>query len=183
MKKATQFAARRRTTQLFVTSSSTASLPSSETSALSVNHLDGGYAYEWVDNTPQLWIDLFRVLHHHQPSSIALNLDPTVVFSGGMHVGEHNEMRTQLGDHFMRKTRVVPMLGVEFVAMRVDGQLEWYRRLQETAWAMVSEAFSEKVVVPGVTTSEVRRCLSSFLTLMMGMFRSSPGGFARRCKR
>jgi len=54
----------------------------------------------------------------------------------------------------MSKAKVVPMLGVEYVAKRVESQLEWYTKMQETAWAMVSEAFSEKVVVPGTTTSE-----------------------------
>ena len=53
------------------------------------------------------------------------------------------------------------MLGVEYVATRVEGQLEWYQKLQESAWAMVTEAFSEKVIVPGVTTSQVRAILQS----------------------
>lgn len=72
-----------------------------------------------------------------------------------MHAGEFMEMGQKLGELWLNRTMVVPMLGVEFVAMRVVGQLEWYRKMQETAWAMVSEGFSEKAVVPGVTTAEV----------------------------
>jgi hypothetical protein len=37
----------------------------------------------------------------------------------------------------------------------VEGQLEWYKKLQETTWAMISEAFSEKVITPGETSTEV----------------------------
>jgi hypothetical protein len=33
------------------------------------------------------------------------------------------------------------------------GQLEWYQRLQETTWAMITEAFSENVIVPGKTST------------------------------
>jgi hypothetical protein len=49
----------------------------------------------------------------------------------------------------------VPTVAVEFVASKSDGQLEWYRKLQSTAWAMIEEAFSEQVITPGVTTTEV----------------------------
>ena len=147
MKRATQFAARRRTVQLFV-------LPEK----LDSNGTDlrvGESAFTWVDNTPQIWSDLNKTLHAYKPESIAVNLDPTVVFSGGMHVGEYEEMKSVLGAGWMSRMKIVPMLGVEYVASRVDSQLEWYTKMQETAWAMVSEAFSEKTVVPGVTTSEV----------------------------
>jgi len=47
------------------------------------------------------------------------------------------------------------MIAVEFVASKVPGQLEVYRKLQSTAWAMIEEAFSEKVITPGVTTTDV----------------------------
>ncbi len=41
-----------------------------------------------------------------------------------------------------------------------EGRLKWYRNLQETAWAMIGEAFSEKVITPGLTTTEVGISLS-----------------------
>jgi hypothetical protein len=47
------------------------------------------------------------------------------------------------------------MVAVEFVASKVPDQLEWYRKLQSTAWAMIKEGFSEKVITPGETTTEV----------------------------
>lgn len=47
------------------------------------------------------------------------------------------------------------MLPVEVVATMVPSRLPWYRRMQETAWAIIEEAFSEKVIVPGKTTALV----------------------------
>jgi hypothetical protein len=47
------------------------------------------------------------------------------------------------------------MVAVEFVASKVPEQLEWYRKLQSTAWAMIEEGFSEKAITPGETTTEV----------------------------
>lgn len=47
------------------------------------------------------------------------------------------------------------MLGVELVATMVKGRLPWYRKMMETAWAIIEEGFSEKVIVPGKSTSWV----------------------------
>jgi len=47
------------------------------------------------------------------------------------------------------------MVAVEYIGTMVKGRLEWYRRLQETAWAMITEAFSERVIEPGVSSTEV----------------------------
>jgi hypothetical protein len=57
------------------------------------------------------------------------------------------------------------MVAVEFVASKVPVQLEWYQKLQGTAWAMIEEAFSERVITPGKTTTEVLAFSISFLSL------------------
>jgi hypothetical protein len=114
-------------------------------------------SFTWVDNTPNIW-DLVRdTLHARNPTTVQVNLDSEVVFGGGMHAGELSKVVEALDvEWFLKRVKSVPMLGVEYVARRVEGQLEWYRKLQETAWAMVSEAFSEKVITPGITTTHVR---------------------------
>lgn len=47
-----------------------------------------------------------------------------------------------------------PLVAVEFVAAQIQAKLPWYTRMQETAWAIISEGFSEKVITPDVTTTE-----------------------------
>jgi hypothetical protein len=139
LKSATQFAARRRTVQLFIASP----LPGTPSS------------YTWIDNTPSVWEELISVLEKQNPKSIAINVDPDIAFSGGLHAGEIDEMITRLGLDWVKRFTSRPMVGVEFVAAMVEGQLEWYKKLQETTWAMISEAFSEKVITPGETSTEV----------------------------
>jgi hypothetical protein len=46
------------------------------------------------------------------------------------------------------------MLGVEYIGTQISARLPWYRKLQETAWAIISEAFSSSVITPGETTTE-----------------------------
>lgn len=139
LKSANQFSARRRTIQLFL-----------------ANVTDGSpSSYTWIDNTPEVWSDLLDVLEKQNPESIAINTDSQIAFSSGLHVGELNNIILELGD-WKKKLVSVPMLAVEFIATMPNAQLGWYRKLQETAWSIISEGFSEKVIVPGKTSTAVR---------------------------
>lgn len=112
-------------------------------------------SYSWIDNTPSIWTDLLEVLDTQKPSNIAVNVDADISFSGGMHAGELDMIVNQIGPQWAKKLVNRPMLAVEFIATMVPAKLPWYRKLQETSWAIISEAFSEKVIEPGVTTAEV----------------------------
>jgi len=137
-KSAKQFSARRRTTKLFLAEPTL-----------------GGTYHSWVDNTPAVWKNLVEVLEAGTVSSIAVNVDADIAFSSGLHAGEYALIVQQLGPEWSEKLVNVPMLGVEFVATQPESKLEWYRKLQETAWAMISGAFSERVITPGKTSTEV----------------------------
>ncbi|KAI5861009.1 hypothetical protein GGS23DRAFT_204646 [Durotheca rogersii] len=152
LKDATQFSAPRRTTHLFLAE------PLPNTTAR---------AYSWIDNTPAVWADLRRVLAAVGPPatvSVALNTHAEIAFAGGLHAGERDALYAGLGvdagdagGDAQRLTRdrfvLRPMLAVEFVATMVPGRLPWYRRMMETAWAIIEEAFSEAVIAPGQSTS------------------------------
>lgn len=84
-----------------------------------------------------------------------MDVDSDIAFSSGMHAGELEKVRAGVGGEWARRFVARPMVVVEAVATMPAAQLGWYRRLQETAWALVGEAFSERVVVPGVTSTEV----------------------------
>lgn len=138
LKDFTQFSARRRTTQLFL-ANATGGAPS---------------AYAWIDNTPFVWAELKDVLADQQPRSIALNTHTELAFSGGLHAGERDAIEASLGAEWVDKFVLEPMLAVELVATMVDDRLGWYREMMETAWAIIEEGFSSKIITPGVTTAQ-----------------------------
>lgn len=117
--------------------------------------LANGLSRNWIDNTNEVWNELLDVLEEQNVTRIAINADEGSVFSSGLHVGEFEKLKEKLGV-WKGEFAVERMVGVEFVATMVEGRLGWYRKLQETAWAMITEGFSESVVVPGETTTEVR---------------------------
>lgn len=144
LKPAQAFSARRRTTSVFF--------------ANPVN--DTASSYTWIDNTPDLWASLHSVLEQNKPAKIAINVDPDVAFSSGLHAGEYFELTTQLGPTWKDRMVSVPEVAVEYVATMPEAQIGWYRRLMETAWAMIDEAFSERVITPGETSTDVSECSS-----------------------
>lgn len=141
IKNATDFGAHRRTVVLFHTN--TSSLAGQPNPLI------------WIDNTGAVWPELLSTLDAYDPQRIALNVDRDIAFGAGLHVGELAVLQEQLGERWMARTVNEPLLGVEYVASRVDGQLEYYRKMQEIAWAMIEEGFSHRVIEPGTTTTEV----------------------------
>ncbi|CAK7224720.1 hypothetical protein SCUCBS95973_005613 [Sporothrix curviconia] len=163
LKAATQFSARRRTTILYVAGNASAPIAAAKTARTQVlvdtPSEKTATEFYWIDNTPALWPELRAVLAAADDglskiSTIAINAAEDLAFSSGMHAGELAAVRRGLGDTWAaRLVDDVPALAVEFVATMVPSRLAWYRRLQETAWAVISEAFSARVVTPGTTTT------------------------------
>ena len=139
MKSFVQFSASRRTTSVFFASPKEGR-PSS---------------YIWVDNTPKVWSELRTVLEAHDSYSIAVNVDPEIAFSSGLHAGESMLLTRVLGSPWRDRLVSVPMIAVDYIATMPTSQLYWYRKIMETAWSMISEAFSERVIAPRKTTTEV----------------------------
>ncbi|KAK7946028.1 uncharacterized protein PG986_010349 [Apiospora aurea] len=137
LKEATMFSARRRTTQLFLANATA----------------EGAYSYTWVDNTDLVWQELKAILDAHQPSKLALNTAAELAFASGLHAGERDAIADALGTEWAGRFVLEPMLAVEVVATMVPGRLPWYRKLMETAWAIIEEGFSSHVITPGQTTA------------------------------
>lgn len=138
MKKSVQFSARRRTLSIFFADVKNESC-SSRT---------------WIENKPVLWVQLLDVLQKCNPSSIAVDVDSEIAFASGLHAGEYRLLKEQLGHPWKDRFVAAPHVAVEYVATMPGSRLDWYRKLQESAWAVISEGFSHKAITPGVTTTE-----------------------------
>ena len=93
------------------------------------------------------------MLEAHSPRTIAVDAHPEIAFASGLHAGEHAAMTAALGARWTDRFVVKPMLAVEYIGTQIDARLAWYRRMQETAWAIIATAFSEAVITPGKTTT------------------------------
>lgn len=97
---------------------------------------------------------LFRqVVEERAPRNIVLNIHEEHAFADGLHAGEREALERALGPWADRVERV-PRLAIDYLAIRLPEMLPRYRQMMETVHAMIAEAFSERVVTPGETTTE-----------------------------
>jgi hypothetical protein len=107
----------------------------------------------------ELWGDeQWRLLHEivvdRNPSNIVLDIDDTWAFSDGLGAGEREALEKALGPDYVKRVKRVPQLAVEYIGTRVPEMMPRYRDMEETVHAIISEAFSNSVITPGVTTTE-----------------------------
>ena len=100
------------------------------------------------------WRLFARVVRERNPKAIALNISPDHNFADGLTVGEWEQMKAALGPELEARVVRNPRLAIDYLALRVPSMAPTYRRLQTIVHEVISAAFSNLVIVPGVTTTE-----------------------------
>lgn len=111
------------------------------------------------DRTAELWGDeqwsvLRQVIEERQPKKIAINTSSTFAFADGLSSGERDGMNKALGTQWTSRMVPAEALAVDFIASRQPEEEAEFTNLNRVAWAIIQEAFSNKVITPGVTRTE-----------------------------
>jgi Xaa-Pro aminopeptidase len=83
-----------------------------------------------------------------------VNVSRTFAFADGLSAGERDGMQQALGPELTRRMRPAEALAVELIGTRLPEEEASFRRMNEVAWSVIETAFSNKVIVPGTTTTE-----------------------------
>ncbi len=111
----------------------------------------GEQAELWGD---EQWRLLREVVEDRDPENIVLNIDEEWAFSDGLGAGEREALERALGPEYVSRVKREHRLALDYIAVRVPEMLPRYRKIQETVHAIISQAFSNAVIEPGVTTTE-----------------------------
>ena len=157
----TSFAARRRTIYVFFDRG-----PGEGVERLALGGGSQGGLYEAYrtnlptsnDQQAELWgagqWRLFaQLVKDRDPQAIAVNIDHEHNFSDGLTAGEWEQMEEALGPEYAARVVRNPRLTIDYLAMRVPSMTPVYRRLQSIVHEVISAAFSNLVIEPGVTTT------------------------------
>jgi Xaa-Pro aminopeptidase len=112
-----------------------------------------------TDRTAELWGDeqwsiLKQVIDERAPKKIAVNTSRTFAFADGLSSGERDGMLEALGAANAAKVVNAEALAVDLIATRSPDEEAFFKDLNALAWAVIDEAFSSKVIKPGVTTAD-----------------------------
>jgi co-chaperonin GroES (HSP10) len=83
-----------------------------------------------------------------------VNTSRTFAFADGLSSGERDGMLQALGPAWAAKVVPAEALAVDLLAARQPEEEAAFRDLNRVAWEIITEAFSNRVITPGVTRTE-----------------------------
>jgi Xaa-Pro aminopeptidase len=109
--------------------------------------------------TAELWGDeqwqvLKALVERVKPRVIGIDVSRTFAFSDGLSAGELAGMSEALGVEWTRRFRHAESLPLALIATRLPDEEAAFRDMNRLAWEIIREAFSERVITPGVTRTE-----------------------------
>lgn len=159
---ATTFAARRRTIYIFHDRGGDRGVERLALGGTSQGGLYEAYRGEGATSTTQKaelwgmdqWRLFARLVRERNPKAIAINASADHNFADGLTLGEWEQMKEALGPDLEKRVVRNPRLAIDYLALRVPSMAPTYRRLQTVVHEVISAAFSNLVITPGVTTAE-----------------------------
>jgi len=120
--------------------------------------LDGTYRPMWDKSRTEeakedQWQCLRRVVAERDPRRIGVNVGEHFAFGDGLSHHEHEALREALGPDLWSRTVSAERVAVGWLERRTQGEIDAAGGINQIAHGMIGEAFSSRVVHPGVTTA------------------------------
>lgn len=110
---------------------------------------------EWdINIQPNQWQALVKVIEERNPKKIALNYSKDYGHADGLTFTEQKEFWDALPEKQRAKITSADRLAVAWLETRTEKEAAIYPLICRISHEIIDEAFSEKVIQPGVTTTE-----------------------------
>jgi Xaa-Pro aminopeptidase len=110
-------------------------------------------SWDW-QKFPDQWEALVDIIKHRNPKKIALNFSKDYGHADGLTYTEHKEFFEKLPITEQKKVVSADKLAVAWLETRTEREMQYYETLIQFTHSMIAEAFSEKVITPGVTSTD-----------------------------
>jgi hypothetical protein len=144
---APSMAARRRTILMFTRMED----GSVERLTVSRYGMKGYYELGWDAEKEGQYEALARLIKERDPKTIGLNFSEHFAFGDGLSHQEYTQLADALGEDIMSRTRSATRLCVGWLERRIEPEMTVYPSIVEIGHAIIAEAYSSKVVTPGIT--------------------------------
>jgi hypothetical protein len=155
---ATTFSARRRTIYLFFDRGGQEGIERLALGGSSQGGLYSAYRDTTMKNA-ELWGDgqwklLSKIVAERDPQTISVNISHVHAFSDGLSAGEWEQLQQALGPRYVQRVVRADRLPLDFISTRLPEMLPLYKEMMKTVHAIIGQAFSGSVIVPGKTTTQ-----------------------------
>ncbi|MFT4830939.1 MAG: Xaa-Pro aminopeptidase [Psychroserpens sp.] len=148
---ATWLNARRRTILLFYRNKSKKSI---EKLAVARYNVGESISSAWdKEKEPDQWKRLMQLIEERNPSKIGLNYSKDHNIADGLDKTDYDEFMKNLPEKFQGRVSSAEKLAVGWIETRTEREMVIYNQLVDITHDIIAEAFSEKIITPGVTTT------------------------------
>lgn len=149
---ATWLAARRRTILVMFDRG-----PDQGVETLAVARYDVGSMFKraWdPESEPDQWNRLKEIIEERDPEKIGINQSADWGLADGIVATDLQEMKVSLGSEYASKIVSAEKLAVAWLETRTEKEMQIYPQIVRIAHEIIAEGFSDRVIQPGVTTTE-----------------------------
>ncbi|WP_425237324.1 M24 family metallopeptidase [Ulvibacterium sp.] len=105
------------------------------------------------EKEPEQWKRLMQLIEERNPKKIGLNFSKDHNIADGLDKTDHEEFMQNLPKKHHKKVISAEQLTVGWIETRTAREMIIYNQLVDITHDIIAEAFSEKVITPGVTTT------------------------------
>jgi Xaa-Pro aminopeptidase len=148
---ATWLNARRRTILLFYRDNSKGTI---DKLAVARYNVGKSIVSTWdKEKEPNQWKRLMQLIEERNPKKIGLNFSKDHNIADGLDKTDYDEFMANLPKKYQSKVVSAEQLAVRWIETRTQREMVIYDQLVDITHDIISEAFSEKIITVGVTTT------------------------------
>ncbi|HEY0044622.1 MAG TPA: M24 family metallopeptidase [Allosphingosinicella sp.] len=106
------------------------------------------------EEEPDQWRQLGKLIGARQPKRIAINSSARSQFGDGLTLSQYEGLMAALPPELQKRVVRTDELAVGWLETRTAAEMEVYPQIVRLAHAIIAEAFSNKVIQPGLTTAD-----------------------------
>lgn len=113
----------------------------------------GFYRHVWDPERESQHACLARIVAERDPQSIGINVSETFAFGDGLSYSEYQQITKSLNNKYTTRLHGAEKLALGWLERRIAEELTVYPGLVQMGHALIAEAFSSRIIQPGITTT------------------------------
>ncbi|MGB5355868.1 MAG: M24 family metallopeptidase, partial [Eudoraea sp.] len=105
------------------------------------------------EKEPDQWKRLIEIIEERSPKKIGLNFSKDHNIADGLDKTDYDEFMSYLPKKYHSKVVSAEQLAIRWIETRTPREMIIYNQLVTLTHDIIAEAFSEKVITPGITTT------------------------------
>jgi Xaa-Pro aminopeptidase len=106
------------------------------------------------ESQPDQWARLAEIIAERNPQKIAINRSEDFGLADGISAYHYEKLMESLPEQYQNRVVSGERLAIGWLEARIPEEMEVYQHVMQVAHTIIAEAFSEKVIVPGVTSTD-----------------------------